>query len=564
MELTTSYQLISSFNLTYGAIRTYAKYSSQSSTDNTTTYQIKQVYYCSVSGGYTAFDYATAVLDGTQKIYNGYTRMYSGETTIQELNRVIEHNPDGSTPVRNIATSWTASFGGNGSTSVDITFPNIARYPILTNATDFNDEQNPTIYFTNVLGMPGASVSTILVDPNTGVQMPGITWKNITDVSLGYYTYNLTNAEKDALRTWCNTSNSKEIWFVLLTEYNGTQYWSPLLVRTYSIINANPTFTASYLDTNSTTTTITGNNQKIIQNNSTLRVNIANATALKQASLSNVRVTINGITTTQPISTSSLAIDIGTVNLSSNTSIPVVLTDSRGNTAQVNLNLQVLPYQLPNAIIDLKRKQNYYTETDITPDASYSSLDGNNTLTIQYRIKKTSEGSYGSYASLTNNTTTTFNADNQYAWDIQVLLTDRIGSTTYNLTISPGIPILFIDRQKYSVGINCFPSKNNSIEVNGNDISNTYYFDETPVGTWVDGKTLYRKVFLITSQDTLHGISNPHYTSIVSAMVYDSSLYGSRDVSSDIIFQSNKFWLTGNALSLVSNGINLIVEYTKN
>lgn len=564
MELTTSYQLISSFNLTYGAIRTYAKYSSQSSTDNTTTYQIKQVYYCSVSGGYTAFDYATAVLDGTQKIYNGYTRMYSGETTIQELNRVIEHNPDGSSPIRTIATSWTASFGGNGATSVDITFPNIARYPILTNATDFNDEQNPTIYFTNVLGMPGASVSTILVDPNTGVQMPGITWKNITDVSLGYYTYNLTNAEKDALRTWCNTSNSKEIWFVLLTEYNGTQYWSPLLVRTYSIINANPTFTASYLDTNNSTTTITGNNQKIIQNNSTLRVNIANATALKQASLSNVKVTINGITTTQPISTSSLAIDIGTINLSANTSIPVVLTDSRGNTAQVNLNLQVLPYQLPNAIIDLKRKQNYYTETDITPDASYSSLDGNNTLTIQYRIKKTSEGSYGAYSNLTNNTTTTFNADNQYAWDIQVLLTDRIGSTTYNLTLGVGLPILFVDRQKHSVGINCFPNGNNSIEVNGNDISNTYYFDETPVGTWVDGKTLYRKVFLITSQDTLHGISNPHHTSIVSAMVYDGSLYGYRDVSSEVIFQTNKFWLTGNALSLVSNGINLVVEYTKN
>ena len=95
------------------------------------------------------------------------------------------------------------------------------------------------------------------------------------------------------------------------------------------------------------------------------------------------------------------------------------------------------------------------------------------------------------------------------------------------------------------------------------DTLRNYSFNETQVGVWVDGSPLYRKVFLITSQDTLHGISNPHHTSIVSAMVYDSSLYGSRDVSSDIIFQSNKFWLTGDALSLVSGGINLIVEYTK-
>ena len=95
------------------------------------------------------------------------------------------------------------------------------------------------------------------------------------------------------------------------------------------------------------------------------------------------------------------------------------------------------------------------------------------------------------------------------------------------------------------------------------DNMSTYSTTETAIGTWTDGKILYRKNYLITAQDTLHNISNVDYRRIVSAMVYDSNLYGDKDVSSDIIFQSNKFWLTNDALTLVSNGIELIVEYTK-
>ena len=479
MQLTTSYQLISSFNLTYGAMRTYAKYSSQSSIDNTTTYQIKQVYYCSVSGGYTGFDYAVATLDGTQKVYNSYTRMYSGETTVQELNRVIEHNPDGSSPTKTIGTSWTASFGGSGSTSVDITFPNIARYPTLTNATDFNDEGNPTIYFNNVLGLPGATVRTTLVDPNTWQQIPGIDWEYITNVSAGYFTYNLSANEKNTLRAWCNTTNSRQIIFVLLTESGGTQYWSPSLYRTYSVVNANPTFNVAYQDTNATTTAITNNNQQIIQNNSTLQVNITNATALKQASLSTAKVTINGVTTTKAISSSTLNIDIGTLNLSGNTNATVSVIDSRGNTTTKTLALTILEWSLPNAIITLNRQQNYYTATDLTVDASYSSLDSKNTLTIQYRTKKTTSQTWGTYTTIQNNTLVTFNADNQYSWDIQVKLTDLIGTETYNLTIGVGIPIFFIDRNKHSIGLNCFPTNNDSLEINGNSLLDLVY----PIGS---------------------------------------------------------------------------------
>lgn len=473
MQLTTSYQLISSFNLTYGAIRTYAKYSSQNTGDNTTTYQIKQVYYCSQSGGYIAFDRATGVLDGTEKTYNSYTRMYYGETTIQELNRVIVHNVDGSSPTKNIATSWTASFGGGGSTSVDITFPNITRFAVMTSATNFNDEQNPSFTYTN----PANAPMSCWLEPNPDGEHLAVRTLSGTG---GTFTWNLTEAERTQLRNKCTTSNSCICRIGLYSVVDGITYGSGRDMTMY-IVNANPTFNVAYQDTNATTIAITGDNQKIIQNNSTLQINITNATALKGASLSTAKVTINGVDTVKTINSSTLNIDIGTVNLSYDTTIPVVLTDTRGNKAQIDLNLSVLSYQLPSAIINLRRKQNYYTETDITPDATYSSLDGNNTLTMQYRIKKSSDPNYGAYASLTNNTTTTFNADNLYSWDVQVLLTDRIGSTTYNLTLNVGIPILFIDREKYSVGINCLPQKSNTLEINGIDVFNTYelYFNSS-------------------------------------------------------------------------------------
>lgn len=503
MELTKTYQLISSFNLTYGAIRTYAKYVGQNSVDNTTSYKVKQVYYCSVSGGYTAFDSATAVLDGTTKSYNSYTRMYFGESTIQEVDRVITHNADGSSPTKNIATSWTASFGGSGSTNVNITFPNIARYPVMTDAPNFNDEQNPTISFTNQVAS-GISVSAFIQSEDGSTNY--VIRDNI-DVSSGSYTFILGDGDRNTLRAASPNSKTLNVRLTLRTLLNGSYYWS-YLNRTMSIVNGNPTFNVAYQDTNATTLAITSNNQQIIQNQSTLQINISSASAKKGASLSSVSVNVNGTITTDTISSSSKNINIGTINLSDNATIPITITDSRGNSTTNNLTITILPYELPSAIVYLARKQNYYTETNINVDATYSSLDGNNTLTIQYRTKKTSDVNYGSYATLTNNVTTKFNADNTYSWDIQVLLTDAIGSTTYNLAIGIGTPLFFIDKKKRSLGFLGLPQHQGSLEVNGG----LYYKD------WFGNMT--------NLSSTLTGVKLLGFSSRTNLTIYTDNGYG--------------------------------------
>lgn len=258
---------------------------------------------------------------------------------------------------------------------------------------------------------------------------------------------------------------------VTVATYNGsTLVGTAQCLFTAKVTNSSPTFNAAYKDTKAATTAITGNNQLIIQNNSTLQVNITNASAKNYASLSSVSVTIAGQTITKTISSATLNIDLGTINLSSNTQMVVTLTDSRGISSSKTLTLQMLEWSLPTAIITLARQNNFYTETDINVNADYSSLNNKNTITIKYRYKKVSDSSYSQYYTLQDNVSSTFNADNTYEWNVQVLLQDRLGSTTYNLTLNKGIPIAFFDRLKRSLGIDCFPSDDGSLEVDGENI----------------------------------------------------------------------------------------------
>ena len=203
--------------------------------------------------------------------------------------------------------------------------------------------------------------------------------------------------------------------------------------------------------------------------------------AKKGASLSSAKITIDGTTYTGTISGSICSINVGTLNLASNTTASIVVTDSRGFSTTHQLPITILDWQLPNAIITLERQSNYYSETDIKVDANYSSLDNKNQITIKARSKKTNESTYGAYTTLQDNVTSVLTLDNLYSWDVQVLVEDLIGSTTYNLSIGIGLPIFYIDRLKRSVGVECFPQDNNSLEINGINVFNHLYKGESGV-----------------------------------------------------------------------------------
>lgn len=233
------------------------------------------------------------------------------------------------------------------------------------------------------------------------------------------------------------------------------------------VVNSNPIFNVSYEDSNSETVAITENNQYIIRNDSTLKISVSNAQALKSATLKSITAVVNGNAYTGTLNGSTGTINVGVVNVSYDTEVTVKLTDSRGNVGQKNITVLVYDWSLPSAIIKLNRKSNYYSESILNVNANYASIGDKNTVTIRYRTKKVSDSSYGSYETIQNNVDVNFMADNKYEWNVQVEVSDRIGKTTYNLILSKGIPITYTDIKKYSFGVNCFPKYNNSLEVNG-------------------------------------------------------------------------------------------------
>lgn len=233
------------------------------------------------------------------------------------------------------------------------------------------------------------------------------------------------------------------------------------------------TGTFTYQDTNASTIAITQNNQLIIQNNSTLQITISNAQAQKAATLASASANINGVITSGNFAAGSntVTLNIGAINVSSNLSVPITVFDSRGISSTKNLEVQILPWSLPTAIINLARVANYYTTTDLTVDADFSSLNNKNTINIQYQIKKVTDASYSQLVTIQDDVQTQFEADNLYEWDVKIIITDLLGSTTYNLKLAKGIPIAFFDSLLRSTGFNCFPKGNNSVEINGTNIS---------------------------------------------------------------------------------------------
>lgn len=406
------------------------------------------------------------VINGTT-VYSSSTRikLYNG-TLVSSGTFTITHGSDGSKSFSASAQAGIYTVAVNCSGSGSWSLPTISRAASLTAAPNFTDEQSPTISYNNAAGNLVSSLQACI--SLTG-STDNIAYRDIPKTGSSY-TFNLTTAERDILRNATPNSNTLNVIFYLRTIINGETYYSTL-ARTMTIVNAAPTISGvSYEDTNSTTTAITGDDQKIIQNNSTVSFTLASLAARKGATLTKVDININSVNVSTSLSGSSVTdktIAYGTINSSSNLNANITLTDSRGNTTTVSKPVIMLAWSLPTAIITCARKNNYYTETDITVNASYTSLGGENTITIQYQTREQGSSSWSALQTLQDDVQTTINLDNTKAWDIRVIVTDRLGSSSYNLSVDKGIPIVYFDRVKRSVGFNCFPSNEGSVESEG-------------------------------------------------------------------------------------------------
>ena len=307
----------------------------------------------------------------------------------------------------------------------------------------------------------------------------------------GAYSESPINAEfktEDAItKQYASIPNSKSGTYYAKVTYGSSVKSSSS--GTYSIRgNEIPTINSfSYVDNNSTTVALTGNDQHIVQNYSSLVAKVGNATANNGAGgITKYVVECNGKSVQ---STSSGNLTIGTVNSNRNVDLKLTVTDSRGLTASKTITVTMLAHSTPTATVTLERLNNYEDETYLTVDRSISSLNGKNTATIKYRYKE-SGGSYGSYENISDGQEYVLSLSKNNAYIFEIVVTDALGSTfTKEYVLNKGMFPLFIDTKKNSVGINCFPENEDSLEVNGLDISTIKEFTkplQLRPNTWTD------------------------------------------------------------------------------
>ncbi|ANY29411.1 putative minor tail protein [Bacillus phage PK16] len=306
-------------------------------------------------------------------------------------------------------------------------------------------------------------------------------------------TFTMTFDDADIVKMYQQTPNDNvkqaNVW--ASTKYNGVEINDGVPKDqnkkvNLRVVNSNPTYAGgfTYLDSNSTTSTLTGNNQYIVQNKSTLQVKIpatAKATAQNSATMARYEVSVNGSTQSINYATTDLTLNFGTVDAATNATLTVTAIDSRGNRTSASSVILMLPYSPPNISASAERLNNFEASTTIKLSGTISPLtiggvNKNSLPTVKFQRRQVG-GTYdspGTNFTITGNpnftaTNVVVSLDNTLAWEVLITVTDKVGSTVTALrTVAVGTPIFFIDTVKKTVGVNKFPtSAANGLEVAG-------------------------------------------------------------------------------------------------
>ena len=342
--LTTSYQLLAQkelgkvYNSNKAYIRLYAKYNSQSISNNSTSISIQarlyneSTWYAS-SGTYYRITGSGSIDSGNiSKLTSASSMWAKGEVTLGTQTKDISHNADGTRSIHAEVQFVSSPWGWNVTASVSgVGLPSIPRQANISTAPDFNDEGNPTITYANPAGNSVSSLDACISLTGSKDDVP---YRSINKTGTLSYTFNLTEAERNTLRK-ATTTNSRSVIFYVRTGIGGNTYYSTL-TRTFKIVNGNPVFDDFvFEDVNQETLELTGNNQNIIAGYSDVKVTIpvANkAVAQKQATMSKYR--FNSIDANYSDSN-----DVSiTSNKVTNGDFTVYAIDSRGNSKPVTKN----------------------------------------------------------------------------------------------------------------------------------------------------------------------------------------------------------------------------------
>lgn len=285
-----------------------------------------------------------------------------------------------------ISGNWIDSRSGSGTGTLN----DIPRKATVTAAPNFNDEQNPTISYSNPAGTAATELKTCIASSDgKTIYVP---YRDISKTG-DSYTFSLTTTERNTLRNATKNSNTLAVRFYVATTIGGEIYYSSL-DKTLTIVNADPTITGeSITDINTITKALTGDaSNKIIKGYNHISASMTTA-ALKGATI-----------TSQSIKCGDSTINSNSGNFANVETATFVFTvkDSRGNVTTKTVTKTLINYikltcnmtannPTADGKMSLKLNGNYF-------NGSFGAT--NNTLTVQYRYKE-NDGAYGNWINAT-------------------------------------------------------------------------------------------------------------------------------------------------------------------
>lgn len=341
--------------------------------------------------------------------YGAYANGYIGDTWVGGLSSIgansfnyigsrdlpYTHNDDGTLTVPYWA-SFNTSWGGvdNASLSGNLTLPKIDRYSIITNATNFTDEENPSITFTNVN----------LYDLRAKVIVGSTTLlsEDLADSTVVTYNFDLDNI-RTQLRQLC-TGQTLQVTLAICSLKDNEELYTSTQNVVMSMVNAEPTISYSVTEQNSKVKTLYPTGSKIILNGSKSKFTVT-PTALKESTI--VSVSVTHLNETQTLTESPY--EFNAINVGNSSVFTIKATDSRGfqHTQKITRS-SILYTPLSIASFTFERENetssnlilNMSAVFDRTNFVGTSTQNPYNTLTIYWKLNN------GSWHTISNSSIT--------------------------------------------------------------------------------------------------------------------------------------------------------------
>lgn len=276
---------------------------------------------------------------------------------------------------------------------------------------------------------------------------------------------------QNALSGLLQTGESRRFWIEVNTRVGDTIYHEEEKSFTvYRRPNQPPT-PADFLfkDKRTTTSGITGDDQVLIQGESDLQVRIPAGSGGSSDYGATIRRHICNVDGTEKINNYSSAttyFEMGKLAKEGKHSIVMTTEDNKGNTANRQKQVMVLPYKPPILVATAERANLSDSSVVLKIAGKYSPIDyageERNTIdAVEYRYKLTSLNEWGEWDSrpftaqsgefTTGDLALNLAGDKDY--DFEVRVTDRLHAITKSLGVTFGTPVFFVgDDGRVAVG----------------------------------------------------------------------------------------------------------------